>query len=58
MSRSTEQFLSHLQARLDKAAIVAGAAVDQRYSDDLSGGTGARPELVLRPRSTPRYGFS
>lgn len=52
MAQSTEQVLSTLQTRLDKAAILAGDAIDPRYSDDLSGEAGARPELVLRPRNT------
>jgi FAD/FMN-containing dehydrogenase len=52
MARPTDQVLSSLQARLDKAAILAGDAIDPRYSDDLSGEPGARPELVLRPRNT------
>ncbi|GAA4130968.1 FAD-binding oxidoreductase [Aminobacter aganoensis] len=52
MARPTEQVLSILQPRLDKAAILAGDAIDPRYSDDLSGEPGARPELVLRPRNT------
>lgn len=52
MARPTDQVLSTLQTRLDKAAILAGDAIDPRYSDDLSGEPGARPELVLRPRKT------
>ena len=52
MTPKSDQVLSLLQARLDKAAILAGDAIDPRYSDDLSGEPGARPELVLRPRST------
>lgn len=52
MTPKSDQVLSILQARLDKAAILAGDAIDPRYSDDLSGEPGARPELVLRPRST------
>ncbi|MBT1156791.1 FAD-binding oxidoreductase [Aminobacter anthyllidis] len=52
MARPTDQVLSSLQTRLDKAAILAGDAIDPRYSDDLSGVPGARPELVLRPRNT------
>jgi FAD/FMN-containing dehydrogenase len=52
MARSIDQVLSTLQTRLDKAAILAGDAIDPRYSDDLSGEPGVRPELVLRPRST------
>ncbi|CAI2936557.1 FAD-binding oxidoreductase [Aminobacter niigataensis] len=52
MARPTDQVLSILQTRLDKAAILAGDAIDPRYSDDLSGEPGARPELVLRPRNT------
>ncbi|WP_395446272.1 FAD-binding oxidoreductase (plasmid) [Aminobacter sp. UC22_36] len=52
MARPTDQVLSTLQTRLDKAAILAGDDIDPRYSDDLSGEPGARPELVLRPRST------
>ncbi|GAA2844479.1 FAD/FMN-containing dehydrogenase [Aminobacter aminovorans] len=52
MTPKSNQVLSILQARLDKAAILAGDAIDPRYSDDLAGEPGARPELVLRPRST------
>jgi len=52
MTPKSDQVLSILQARLDKAAILTGDAIDPRYSDDLSGEPGARPELVLRPRST------
>ncbi len=52
MAQRTDQLLSRLQTRLDGAAILRGDAVDPRYSDDLSGGAGVRPELVLRPRGT------
>lgn len=52
MTPKSDQVLSLLQARLDKAAILAGDAIDPRYSDDLAGERGARPELVLRPRGT------
>lgn len=52
MARPTDQVLSSLQTRLDKAAILVDDAIDPRYSDDLSGEPGARPELVLRPRNT------
>jgi len=52
MTPKSDQVLSLLQARLDKAAILAGDAIDPRYSDDLAGVPGARAELVLRPRST------
>ncbi|MDR7223055.1 FAD-binding oxidoreductase [Aminobacter aminovorans] len=52
MTPKSDQVLSILQALLDKAAILVGDAIDPRYSDDLSGEPGARPELVLRPRNT------
>lgn len=52
MTPKSDQVFSILQARLDKAAILTGDAIDPRYSDDLAGEPGARPELVLRPRST------
>lgn len=52
MARPADQVLSILETRLDKAAILAGDAIEPRYSDDLSGEPGARPELVLRPRDT------
>ncbi|MHA6686117.1 FAD-binding oxidoreductase [Mesorhizobium sp. A556] len=52
MTQPTEQVLSLLEARLDRAAILVGDAIEPRYSDDLSGEPGARPELVMRPRGT------
>ncbi|MGO4830971.1 FAD-binding oxidoreductase, partial [Rhizobiaceae sp. 2RAB30] len=39
-------------ARLDRAALLVGDEIDQRYMDDLSGGDRIRPEFVLRPRGT------
>ena len=52
MTRPVEQLLSQLHARFDTASVLVGNAVDPRYSDDLSGKNGVRPELVLRPRTT------
>ncbi|RJT40588.1 FAD-binding oxidoreductase [Mesorhizobium waimense] len=52
MTRPVEQLLSQLHARFDTASVLVGDAVDPRYSDDLSGKNGVRPELVLRPRTT------
>lgn len=52
MTRPADQLLSHLAARLDRAALLVGDDIDQRYSDDLSGGDRIRPEFVLRPRGT------
>ncbi|ANT54109.1 FAD-binding oxidoreductase [Mesorhizobium amorphae] len=51
MTRPVEQLLSQLHARFDTASVLVGDAVDPRYSDDLSGKNGVRPELVLRPRT-------
>ncbi|MDH6232314.1 FAD/FMN-containing dehydrogenase [Mesorhizobium soli] len=52
MAKPTEQLISQLQSRLDRAAILVGEAIDPRYGDDLSGKPGERPEVVLRPRYT------
>jgi FAD/FMN-containing dehydrogenase len=52
MTQPADQVLSLLETRLDRAAILVGEAVEPRYSDDLSGKPGARPDLVLRPRDT------
>ncbi|CAN7728786.1 FAD-binding oxidoreductase [Mesorhizobium amorphae] len=51
MTRPLEQLLSQLHERFDTASVLVGDAVDPRYSDDLSGKMGVRPELVLRPRT-------
>lgn len=52
MTRPADQLLSHLAARLDRAALLVGDDIDQRYMDDLSGGDRVRPEFVVRPRGT------
>lgn len=52
MAQRTERLISRLQTQLDEAVILAGDAVEPRYGDDLSGGAGMRPDLVLRPRGT------
>lgn len=52
MTRPADQLLSHLAARLDRAALLVGDDIDQRYMDDLSGGDRIRPGFVLRPRGT------
>jgi len=52
MSPEIERLLSQLDGQLGAGGILAGAAVDRRYTDEADGKLGAMPEAVLRPRDT------